>query len=278
MYIDYYGLKEKPFNLTPDPRFLYLTPGYREALSQLLYGVQERRGFMALTGEVGTGKTTLLQALLAHLDEETTKVAYIFNSTLPFDGLVEYMLEDLGVDRPAGTPAQRIFVLNRFLIERCRAGQNSVLIIDEAQNLSPETLEQVRLLSNFESRTDKLLQILLVGQPELRNSLSLPQLRQLNQRISLRCTIHPLDPSECGEYVRHRLSMAGAGSRSADLFPAAALDRIARYSAGIPRMINIVCDHCLLFGYADQRPSLDVDVVEEVIRQLDQTEPASATG
>ena len=275
MYIEFFGLREKPFNLTPDPRFLYLTRGYREALSQLLYGIQERRGFMALTGEVGTGKTTLLHALFSRLDEET-KVAFVFNSTLPFDGIVEYMLEDFGISTPAVTQAQRLFALNRFLIERCRAGQNSVLIIDEAQNLSPQTLEQIRLLSNFESATDKLLQIMLVGQPELRDNLNLPQLRQLNQRISLRCTIRSLTPEECAEYVSHRLQVAGADPFAAALFSRAALERIATYSAGTPRVINIVCDHCLLFAYADQRREIDVDVVEEVIRQLDESERASA--
>ena len=162
MYLDFYGLKENAFSTTPDPRFLYPSPAHREALAQVLYGVHNSKGFIVLTGEVGTGKTTLLHALRRRLDDSTA-VAFLFNSTLPFDGILEYMLEEFGVGKTASTPAQRLFALNNFLIERRRVGQNTVLILDEAQNLDVRTLEQVRLLSNFESPNEKLLQILLVG-------------------------------------------------------------------------------------------------------------------
>src|SRR5438105_4318492 len=209
MYLTFYGLTEKPFNATPDPRFLYLSPGHREALAQLQYGVQERRGFIVLTGKVGTGKTTLLHALRQRIGGETA-ISFVFNCTLPFDGILEYVLEDLGIDKARESQAQRLMALNGFLIDRERTGQNTVLMFDEAQNLDPSTLEQIRLLSNFETPTNKLLQILLVGQPELKAKLRLPELRQLKQRIGLRCQIPPLTLREAGQYIRTRLRIAGA--------------------------------------------------------------------
>jgi general secretion pathway protein A len=269
MYLEFYGLKEKPFNATPDPKFLYLTPGHREALAQLVYGVQEQKGFIVLTGEVGTGKTTLLQTLLQKLDSNTA-VAFVFNSTLPFDDMLEYVLEDYGIGKAGNSTAQRLVALNHFLIERRRAGQNTALIIDEAQNLEPSTLEQVRLLSNFETTTDKLLQILLVGQPELKAKLQLPQLRQLKQRIALRCAIPPMTAEETRDYIRTRLRIAGA--RDLNIFAEAAVRRIAEYAAGIPRVVNIVCDHALLIGYADQTRSVGREVVERAITYLEDGE------
>jgi general secretion pathway protein A len=267
MYLMFYGLKEKPFNLTPDPKFLYLRPGHQEALAQLLYGIQERKGFIVLTGEVGTGKTTLLHALMRQLNGHT-EVAFIFNSKLPFDGLLEYMLEDFGVAKTAASQAERLFALNAFLIERQRAGHNTVLIIDEAQNLEPPTLEQVRLLSNFETPTEKLLQILLVGQPELRARLELPELRQLKHRIGLRCDIPLLTPEETSDYIRHRLRIAGA--QDVGLFTDGAVSRIVRYTGGNPRIINILCDHCLLIGYADQQRQIGRDTAEQAIEYMEE--------
>lgn len=280
MYLNFYRLKLKPFNPTPDPKFLYMTPSHREALAQILYGVQECKGFIVLTGEVGTGKTTLIQTLLRRLDENT-EVAFIFNSKLPFDALVEYMLTDFGITESLNSQSQRLFALNRFLIERRRAGKNTVLIIDEAQNLDPPALEQVRLLSNFETPTDKLLQIFLAGQPELQAKLDLPELRQLKQRISLRSIIRPLTTEETCDYVQHRLRIAGAPT--ADIFTDAALGRIARYAHGIPRLVNIVCDHSLLFGYAEQKRRIDADTIDQVVAYLEQGErpqqkPALARG
>jgi general secretion pathway protein A len=266
MYLAFYGLAEKPFNPTPDPRFMFETLGHREALAQLVYGVRERKGFIMLTGEVGTGKTMLLQAVRQRLDADTA-VAFVFNSALPFDGLLEYVLEDLGIPSRGESPAQRLVALNTFLIERHRRGLNTVLILDEAHNLGPEALEQVRLLSNFETPTAKLLQILLVGQPELRDRLALPELRQLRQRIGLRCEISPLTAAETQDYVRARLRTAHAPD--ADLFSDAALARIAAYSGGVPRVINTVCDHCLLIGYADRRRRVDAGMVSEAIAYLE---------
>lgn len=266
MYLSFYGLTEKPFNATPDPKFLYMSPGHREALAQLLYGTQERKGFIALTGKVGTGKTTLLHALCQRLNGQSA-VSFVVNSALPFDQFLEYVLADLGIDKVAESRAQRLIALNNFLIEQQRAGQNTVLIVDEAQNLDPLTLEQIRLLSNFETPTSKLLQILLVGQPELKSRLNLPELRQLKQRIALRCQIPALTLEETRSYIRTRLRIAGA--RDLGLFVDSAVDRIAAYSGGIPRLINTVCDHCLLFGYADQKRRIDRHVVNQAIKYLE---------
>jgi general secretion pathway protein A len=267
MYLTFYGLPEKPFNATPDPRFLYMTPGHREALAQLLYGTQERKGFIVLTGKVGTGKTTLLHALRQRLNGQSA-VSFVVNSTLPFDELLEYVLEDLAITKTGDSRAQRLIALNNFLIERERAGQNTVLIIDEAQNLDVTTLEQIRLLSNFETPTSKLLQILLVGQPELKSRLNLPQLLQLKQRVGLRCQISPLTPEETSAYIRTRLRIAGA--RDLGLFADTAVDRIASYSGGVPRLINTVCDHCLLFGYVDQKRRIDRHIVDGAIEYLEE--------
>ena len=253
--------------MTPDPKFLYQTAAHREVLAQLLYGVQQSKGFIVLTGEIGTGKTTLLHALIKRLDESAA-VAFLFNSTLSFDGLLEYMLEDFGINKPASTQAQRLFALNNFLIERRRVGQSAVLILDEAQNLDAKTLEQIRLLSNFETPNDKLVQILLVGQPELRAKLNLPQLRQLKQRIALSCSIRPLTASEVQQYILTRLRIAGA--RDLGIFTDGAVTRIANYSGGIPRVVNIVCDHCLVIGYADQERRISQGIVDQAIETLEE--------
>jgi general secretion pathway protein A len=265
MYLRHYGLREKPFDPTPDPKFLYLTAAHREALARLLYGVHERQGFVALIGEVGTGKTTLLHTLLQRLDGQAA-VAFILNSTLSFDGVLEYMLEDFGV-APAGTTAQRLVALNRFLIERRRAGQNAVLILDEAQNLTPATLEQIRLLSNFELPGGKLLQIALVGQPELGPLLDRPDLRQLRQRVGIQCAIRPLTAVEVREYIANRLRVAG--SPDLGVFTDGAAARIAQYSGGIPRLINVICEHALLIGYGEQTRRVDRRMVDRVIAEME---------
>jgi general secretion pathway protein A len=269
MYLQFYGLREAPFNPTPDPKFLFQSTRHREALAQLLYGVRERKGFIVLTGEIGTGKTTLLRSLLARLDRDT-HVAYIHNSALEIEGLLEYMLQDWGVKSTATTHAQRLFELNEFLIDQHRQGLSPVLVIDEAQNLSLATLEAVRLLSNFETTSQKLMQILLVGQPELRHKLNTPELRQLKQRIGLRCHIGPLSPDETRLYIRHRLRIAGASD--AGIFTDAAIQRITEYSEGTPRVVNIVCDHCLLSGFADSKRRIDTGVVDEAIEYLEEGE------
>jgi general secretion pathway protein A len=269
MYLQFYGLREAPFAPTPDPKFLFQSSRHREALAQLLYGVRERKGFIVLTGEIGTGKTTLLRTLLERLDRDT-HVAYVHNSALGIEGLLEYILQDWGVKSEATSHAQRLFELNEFLIEQHRQRLSPVLVIDEAQNLTIPTLEAVRLLSNFETASSKLMQILLVGQPELRDKLNTPELRQLKQRIGLRCHIGPLSPEETRLYVRHRLRIAGAAD--AGIFSDAAIQRIAEYSHGTPRVINIVCDHCLLSGFADSKRRIDTSAVDEAIEYLEEGE------
>jgi general secretion pathway protein A len=269
MYLKFYGLSAVPFGPTPDPKFLFQSTRHREALAQLIYGVSERKGFIVLTGEIGTGKTTLLRTLLGRLAADTP-VAYVHNSALPIDGLLEYVLQDWGVKSTATTQAQRLCELNEFLIEQHRRGASPVLVIDEAQNLSVETLEAVRLLSNFETVSQKLMQILLVGQPELRATLSRPELRQLKQRIGLRCHIGPLSAQETRGYIRHRLRVAGAND--AGIFTDAAVQKIAEYSGGVPRVINIVCDHCLLSGYADSKRRIEARAVDEAIDYLEDGE------
>jgi general secretion pathway protein A len=265
IYLSFYGFEREPFGVTPDPDFLFMTPGHREALAQLLYAIHERKGFILLTAEVGMGKTMLLQSLRNELDS-TTALAYVSNSMLPFQGILEYMLEEFEIQKPGDSHAQRLVALQTFLLERHRAGQNTVLILDEAQNLYPQTLEQVRLLSNFETTKEKILQIVLVGQPELQARLELPELRQLKQRIGMICTIPPMTPMATRNYVRTRLRMAGA--RDAGLFTDDALGRIASYADGVPRIVNTVCDHCLLIGYADQTRRIDSSIVDQAVSYL----------
>ena len=269
MYLSFYGLREAPFAPTPDPKFLFQSARHREALAQLIYGVRERKGFIVLTGEIGTGKTTLLRTLLERLNADTP-VAYVHNSALNIEGLLEYVLQDWGVKSTAATHAQRLFELNEFLISQHEKGASPVLVIDEAQNLSVETLEAVRMLSNFETTSQKLMQILLVGQPELRDKLDLPELRQLKQRIGLRCHIAPLSPEETRLYIRHRLRIAGA--TDAGIFTDRAIQKISDYSRGTPRVINIVCDHCLLSGFADSKKRIDTGTVQEAVQYLEEGE------
>jgi general secretion pathway protein A len=265
MYLDFYGFRELPFSTMPDPKFLCLTSRHREALAQLTYAVEEDKGWGVLTGETGTGKTTLLRALLWKLDS-TVAVAFVSDTTLPFDGLLECILEELGVKALDASHARRLLSLKSFLRDRHSAGLKTVLVIDEAQNLSPSTLEQVRLLSNFEVSAARLLQILLVGQPELGAKLQLPELRQLRQRIALRFALGPLSREETRNYILSRLRIAGA--RDLGTFSDRAIDCIVRQSGGIPRAINLLCDHCLLIGYADQKRRIDPGIVAEAWKQL----------
>lgn len=269
MYLRFYGLREAPFGPTPDPKFLFQSSRHREALAQLIYGVHERKGFIVLSGEIGTGKTTLLRTLLERLDDRSP-VAYVHNTAMPIDGLLEYMLQDWGVKSEAATHAQRLCELNAFLIEQHRAGASPVLVIDEAQNLSTQSLEAIRLFSNFETTSQKLMQILLVGQPELRDKLNSPELRQLKQRVGLRCHIGPLTPEETRLYIRHRLRVAGA--TDGGIFTDAAIERITEYSCGIPRVVNIVCDHCLITGFADSKKRIDARMVDEAVEYLEEGE------
>jgi general secretion pathway protein A len=267
LYTRHFGLNEPPFNITPDPSFLYLSASHREGLAQLLYGINARRGFIVLTGEVGTGKTTLIQTLLNQL-AEGTQTALIFSAiTSPLD-LLRYVCEEFKLVEPMGDSRDAhdyIFVLNEFLLDKYRARENAALIIDEAQNLSAEVLESIRLLSNFETTKDKLLQILLVGQPELTERLNSPELRQLKQRVTLRHHLRPLSLSECHEYIVNRVKQAGSTER---IFLPKAVEAVHRYSGGIPRLINVICDNALVNTYALDRMEVDPLVIQEVAGDL----------
>ncbi len=276
MFLDFYRLREKPFHTTPDPRFLYLTLAHAEALAQLEYGVRERRGFIVLTGEVGSGKTSLLRAFLQRLGD-SAEVAYVVNSMMPFDGILEYVLDDFGIATAGQSRAQRLLALKKFLLQRHAERLDTLIVIDEAQNLDGGTLEQIRQLSNFETTTQKLLQIILVGQPELKEKLSRPELRQLRQRIGILGSIRSLTPKEAKEYILYRIRVARGLNGSAEppkpeemIFTDGAMEKIAKYAQGNPRMINTVCDHCLLVGYADQKRIIEPATVREVIGYLEE--------
>lgn len=265
MYEAFYGLREKPFSLTPDPKYLYPSRSHREALDHLLYGIQEREGFIVITGDVGTGKTTLCRAILAQLDR-TTRTALILNPVLSEEELLRAILHDFGLPGRGSTKKELIDELNAFLIQALTEGQNAVLIIDESQSLSPELLEQVRLLSNLETEREKLIQIILVGQLGLLDLLARPELKQLNQRVSVRYRLRPLSFHETCQYIYHRLTVAG-GSGSLTL-ATPALGLIHRYSGGIPRLVNLVCDRALLQGFVDQSTHIDRRRVERAIQSL----------
>ncbi len=266
MYTKFYGFKEKPFEITPDPKFLYFGENHREALAYLTYAVRERKGFTVITGEVGTGKTTLIQTLLSRLDGNV-RTAFIFNPKLGSTDFLQYICEDLGLKGQMRSKGQYISSLHNFLLSCYSRNENVILIIDEAQNLDPELLEEVRLLTNLETPKAKLLQVILMGQPELDNVLNRQEFRQLKQRVSLRYHIQPLDKEETNAYLRKRLRMAGAVE--SNIFTPKALDEIYRYSKGIPRLINIVCDNALLTGYATDQKVIGDKIICEVISNLD---------
>ncbi|MCF8052484.1 MAG: AAA family ATPase [Desulfobacterales bacterium] len=268
MYERYFKFKERPFRLVPDPAYLYLSRSHQEAMAHLVYTVEAGDGFVALTGEVGTGKTTLCRAFLAQL-KAGTEVAYILNPpTDPVD-LMRAVNRDFGLPADSGDLQDLIHCLNSFLIEKKRQGKNVLLIIDEAQNLNRHVLEQIRLLSNLETTRNKLLQIILVGQPELNNTLQSNQLRQLRQRITLQCQLEPLSLSETGAYIRHRLAVASKNGHR--LFSNGAIRRIFRFSDGIPRLINMACDRGLLAAFSEGRKIVSAGIARKAIREFKKT-------
>jgi general secretion pathway protein A len=265
MYHDFYGLIRPPFEMTPDPAFLYLGETHREALATLVYGVRSRKGFVMLTGEVGTGKTTLLHALLAQLDASTDS-AYIFNPLLEPLDFFRLLFDDLGIEEICFSKAEYLLALNHYLIDRLKDDRTVLLIIDEAQNLSPEMLEEVRLLSNLETPNSKLIQILLVGQPELSEMLDRDALRQLRQRIVLRYELKPFDAGESEFYVEERLRLAGYTGKG--IFKRSALRELFAFTGGVPRLVNAVCDGALLTGYGRDQATLDAEIIREVANDL----------
>ena len=267
MYESFFSLKEKPFTITSNPSYLFLSKKHQEALSHLLYGIKERIGFIEITGEVGTGKTTLCRALLNQLDEKT-KSAFIFNSNMTGTQLMQTIIEDLGIPESEKARGNLFSVLNRFLIKQLSLDNNVVLIIDEAQNLSRRLLEQVRMLSNLEADNQKLIQIVLVGQPELREKLDSPSLRQLRQRIAIRCHIDALTAEESSRYIQHRLQHASLNG-GGPAFESEALDELYRYTGGIPRLINIVCDRALLTGYVTEQKNIGREVIRRSIQEIE---------
>ena len=270
MYKKYYGFTEEPFNITPDPRFLYLTSQHREALNHLLYGIRQRKGFICLTGEVGTGKTTLCRALLRQLGEGY-QTALILNPFLSETQLLRAVLQEFGINSSSRERLDCLTALNRFLLEVNSAGRDAVLIIDEAQDMSTQTLEMARLLSNLETDSQKLLQIVLIGQPELREMLAKPSLRQLAQRITVRYHLGRMTYEDTEQYIRHRLKVAGlpeAMSGSALRPHARALREIYRYSQGIPRLVNAIGDKTLLAGYVHHTDSISRRIVRRAAREL----------
>jgi general secretion pathway protein A len=272
MYTAFYGLREKPFVLSPDPRYLFLAEAHREALAHLLYGIDEGEGFIAITGEVGTGKTTLCRTLLQRLGH-ATEVAFLFNPTISSLELMQAVNAEFGMPLAGRSLRDLHAQLNEFLLARKREGRRVLLIIDEAQNLAPETLEQVRLLSNLETETQKLLQIVLIGQPELEAKLASPELRQLRQRISVHWRLDPLSPGETGEYVLHRLRIAAGAER--EIFSQAALRELHRRARGVPRVVNVLCDRALLAGYAARAREIGARLVKQADREVNPAPPVA---
>ncbi len=267
MYKKFFGLRENPFNITPDPRYLFVTQHTEEALSYLTYGVRKRRGFVLLTGEVGTGKTTLLNKVIQWLDREGHRTAFIFNPRVTEQQFFDLMMADFGISCDTQSKSQILLALNQWLLEAYRAGETAVLIVDEAQDLSPSVLEEIRLLTNLETRSDKLLQIILSGQPELGMKLKQPELRQLLQRITLRAKTYPLTEAETAGYINSRLRVAGSGGQ--EIFDAGAVGAVYRYSQGIPRVVNVICEHALLSAFTRQVKPVTEEIVRAVSEEFD---------
>ena len=271
LYEKHFGLSDFPFSITPNPRFSYDNSLYREAFATLRYGIEARKGFIVITGEVGTGKTTLLKIFMQSV-ESTVHTAFVFNPKLSFSQLIRSILTDLGIAYSSQDRFTLIEKLNDYLIEQLKKDHIVALLVDEAQDLSDELLEELRLLSNLESDRSRLIQIVLMGQPEFERRLDQPQLRQLKQRIALRCRLTPLPSGEVGAYINYRLKTAGYQGK--ELFEAKAVERISLHSQGIPRLINVICDNALLIAYASSKRKISAEMIEEVARDLKLTVPS----
>jgi len=277
MYKHFFELRENPFNVNPDPRYLFLTPETQEALDEMTYGIRSRKGLILLTGEVGTGKTTLLNRLLDLLRQERTPTAFIFNSHLETSDLFDFIMADFGIAFDSQLKGNALMRLNQWLIERFRAGETPVLIVDEAQGLPFHLLEDIRMLLNLETSHEKLLQIVLSGQPELEERLRRTELRQLKQRIALRCKTSALTVQETRQYIHSRLQIAGAGGKP--VYAPEAADAVHFYSRGIPRVVNLLCEHALINAYVEQLRPVPARIIEEIARefQFDDVKPVTAS-
>jgi general secretion pathway protein A len=262
MYKKFFKLKENPFNVNPDPRYLFLTRNTQEALACLTYGIETRKGFILLTGEVGTGKTTLLNKLLEWLHQQRIATAFVFNPRLSVSQFFDFMMADFGIPCESRMKSQVLLKLNQWLLERYQAGERAVLVVDEAQNLSEQMLEEIRLLTNLETSTEKLLQIVLAGQPELERKLNQPQLRQLRQRITLRAKTLPLTLEETRGYILERLRIAGGDGE--ELFSPGAIEAVHQLARGIPRVTNLLGEHALISAFVDQQRPVTAEIVNEV--------------
>src|ERR1700739_4057277 len=267
MYKEFFGLRANPFNVNPDPRYLFLTRHTEEALACLTYGIQSRKDFVLLTGEVGTGKTTLINKLMEWLRLQQVATAFVFNPRLDVPQFLDYVMADFGVPCDSQTKSQVFLRLYNWLLDRYRAGETAVLIVDESQNLSDELLEEIRMLTNLETFTEKLLQVVLVGQPELEQRLKQPNLRQLRQRLTLRARTYPLTLDETKAYVQQRLRIAGSNGQQ--IFDPEAVVAIHRYASGIPRGLNLLWEHCLVSAFVDQQKIIAPAVVDGVARDFD---------
>jgi len=269
MYKAHFGFQESPFNMTPNPRFFFQSAKHTEALSTLTYAIQQRKGFVVITGEIGSGKTTVCRTLLNQLDNKT-ETALITNTHLSAKDLLATALEDFGVEYKPGSKARLLSQMNQYLIEQLTLDRNVVLIIDEAQNLSPSVLEEVRMLSNLETEQEKLIQIIFLGQPQLKDLLSLPRLEQLRQRIAVYYHLAPLSREDSDHYIRHRLKIASNSDKT--FFTEAALEKVYEFSGGVPRLINQICDSALLSGFIYGQNVVDGNIVEEVIEESPMTQ------
>jgi general secretion pathway protein A len=266
MYNAFFGFDESPFSLSPDPAFLYKSPQHEEALANLIYGVQSRKGFIVLTGEVGTGKTTMLECLRDYLEAQRVEFAFIFNSRITPDQFFELVAYDLDLRCSRTSKTEVLIALNDLLLQQAHQGRTTVLLIDEAHNLDMDVLEEIRMLGNLENRRGKLLQIVLAGQPELDRKLDMPSLRNLKQRIVLRCSIDPFTEEQTTEYILTRLARAGMSLQT--VFPADILAEIHVRTQGIPRVINAVCDNLLLTSFAMESKVSNLDMLDEVCHDM----------